>query len=412
MTQFTDLPNEIVAMIAETVFPGDIVNFSATSKKIQSLSEKPLQKHHEMKLRHQFYSCYKYGTNLSNLLHNVVLQPTIAFYVKYLDLGTWSDRWDDGPEAWYTQYPQEKMVALEKAVAASVPSDQIPTWVTALRSGDEDPALALLLLRLPNLATLSFRRVGITFQCLFQTLTCILDTPGTTFLSSLTTLEVNRQGSKSWQAINILARVPSLRSITGWMIQDMNNDDDSEYLLPPRSSNVSSLTLLQSGIGAQQLYRFLQGFKALNRLSYSGVYEIRAALLTHANASLEYLYLSISEDAREKCYIGSLRDFENLTELDTQLAALVNAEDPSGRVLAQMLPASVEKVHLHDEDYHTPKTIQDLITEAAEDKQDDLPNLKELHVSLYMSGMDSGDKEAVVRMQAKCKDAGFDLFIE
>ncbi len=425
MAKFTDLPNEIVAIIAETVFPGDIVSFSATSKKIQSLSEKPLQKHHEMKRKHKCLDCSEIGTPLSDLLHDVVLQPTIAFYMKYLDIGTWSHCWEEGSEASHTPYPQEKMVALEEAVAASVPSDQVLTWITALRSGDEDPVLALLLLRLPNVADLKLMRVGLTFKCLFQTLTCILDTPGTSFLSSLTTLEINweeprRSGwNQTWQAINAFARLPSLRMLEAYNICV---EDDSVYLLRPRSSNVSTLVLVGSFISSQRLYKFLQGFRALKEFSYHGIHEaqdafetflIRAALLTHAKASLEYLNLSIIEDAGEKCYMGSLRDFANLKEVHMQLASLVSAEDPSGRVLAKMLPASVEKVDLHEELYHTPETIQDLIIKAAEDKQEELPNLKELHVSLNMSmsGMDSGDKEAVVRMQAKCKDAGFDLFI-
>ena len=427
MTQFTDLPNEIVAMIAETVFPRDIVNFSAASKRIQSLSEPSLQKHHEMKLEYKCVKCTKNGTSLSDFLHDVVLQPTVALYVERLTIGTWSNGWHDGSEASHTTYPQEKMVTLEEAVAASVPSDQVLTWVTALKSGDEDPVLALLLLRLPNVAALSFRRAGLTFQYLVQTLIRLLETPGTLILSSLTTLEIHRESrlreNQTWQAINILARLPSLRSITGWNIKDqyLNDDDDSEYLLPPRSSNVSSLTILRTCIGAQQLHRFLQGFKALKRLTHNGLhvytqdayetFRIRAALLPHAKASLEYLNLSIFEEGHEKSYMGSLRDFENLTEVHTSLASLMNAEDPSGRVLAKMLPASVEKVHLHEELYHTPETIQDLITGAAEDKQNDLPNLKELHISLFMSRMDPGYKEALVRIQAKCKDAGFDFFI-
>lgn len=75
---------------------------------------------------------------------------------------------------------------------------------------------------------------------------------------------------QDWRAINTFAKLPSLRSIITWTICIDDDVGDSDYLLQPQKSSVSSLTLSGSSVDLHLLYDFLQGFKALNRLSYGG----------------------------------------------------------------------------------------------------------------------------------------------
>lgn len=427
MTQFTDLPNEIVAMIAEQVFPRDVVNFSTTSKKIQSLSKPSLRKYHELRRRYRYCDCEGSRSPMSNLLHDIVLQPRAALYVEGLKIGTWFGCWHDGPESVHARYPEGKMVRLKEAVANFVPSDQVSTWVTAIESGDEDPLLALLLMLLPNVAALEIMAIGATCQKSFQTLTHLLGAPGVPLLANLTNLTIGWEVPEiddchhDWQAINTFARLPSLQSIIAWYVYIDDEDDDSGYLLQPRSSNVSSLTFCYCSIGAQRLYEHLKGFRALKRFSYKNAdfignlfdtFGLRDALLSHAKASLECFNLT-PLNAGENQYLGSLRDFENLTEVQTGLTDLVDAEHSGRSALSQLLPASVVTVHLYlyGLRYANLPTIENLILTAAKDKPELLPNLRQLHIRLYVGGMSAEDKELIGGMKEACENAGFELIV-
>ena len=110
--------------------------------------------------------------------------------------------------------------------------------------------------------------------------------------------------------------------------------------------------------------------------------------------------------------MGSLRVFENLREVETYRTCLWDFWHLKYAVLAKELPASIKKVHLHEDEHATPKKIQDMILNAAKDKQEHLPKLRELRVSLYTDARDLEDMAATAHMQAKCEEAGFKLIIE
>lgn len=223
MAQFTDLPNEVIIMIAESVLPGDIVSFSATSKNLQHLSEPFLRKDREMKRKYRNYICNRRSRQVSRLLHDIILQPSVALYVKCLTVETGCDVWDqDEPKPSHTGYLQQKMVSLKKAVAGSLSTHEVSEWATAIGRGEEGPLLALLLLQLSNVATIKLRGSGDTCERLFQTLKRIPETSGAPRLSRLTTLEINSRNSgpdlwcDDWRAINVFAALPSLRSVVAW----------------------------------------------------------------------------------------------------------------------------------------------------------------------------------------------------
>ena len=427
MTQFTDLPNEVVALVAQNVHPRDIVNFSRTSKFIHSLCEPCLKVHYEMERKYKKRKCAWDGNAMAYLLFDIILQPTAALYVECLDISIRSRRLKRIAlriEPFHPNYPQKMMARFTQAIADTVPSDQVSRWTTALESGHDDPVLALLLLRLPGITTLDLKIASTTLQCLFQTMVLRLGAPGSSFLPALTTLCLDWKRysvDPEWQAINYFAMLPSLRSMT---IQNLLHDqdvDDSAYLLQPRSSNVTSISIKNGDIPEHPQYQFLQSFKALQRFSYENSHVLQdpvwthSALLAHCKASLEYLRLSISsENPHMGSYMGSLRDFENLKELHTYRSHLLQEWSSESQVLAKVLPASIEKVHLREDFYATPKDIQNMILNATKDKNRYLPNLQELCVSLHTGArdLDSEDMAAVVRMQTKCDEAGFKLTID
>ena len=429
MTQFTDLPNEIVALIAQNVYPNDIVNFSSTSKLIHSLCEPSLKAHHEMKRKYKKRRFFGEGISLAYFLTDIILQPTAALYVESLTTGIYfsgrKEIIEHGTGPFHAPYPQSTMSRLAQAISDTIPSDQVSTWTAALESGDEDPVLALLLLRLPGITTLELD-VTIPLQCLFQTLIRRVEAPRIPFLSALTTLTLGLADSHGgisssmdiqwrWQAINILASLPSLQSMTMGGFSVAESVDDRGYLLQPQSSNVTSITIKNSCIPEQPQYQFLQGFKSLRRFTYKNGYISQdpvwthTALLAHCKTSLEYLYLDLSS---ENSYMGSLRDFENLKEVYTPRSYLLDDRYSESQVLAKVLPASIEKVHLMEEKFSTAKIFQNMILNAAKDKQKHLPNLQELRLSLDIRDGDLEDTAAIIHMQAKCEEAGFKLTVD
>ena len=429
MTQFIDLPNEIVALIAQNVYPRDIVNFSSTSKLIHSLCERSLKVYQEMKRIYKTCRFPGHTNLLAYLLSDIILQPTAALYVESLTTGVHFSGWREfiehktGPL--HAPYPQSMMSRFAQAMADTIPSDQVSTWTAALESGDQDPVLALILLRLPGIITLELK-VGITLQCLFQTLIRSLEAPRVPFLSALTTLHLDLEDSDvgelgsmdkewRWQAINIFASLPSLQSVTMRQIPVEESVSDRAYLLQPRSSNVTSITIRESFVPEQPLYKFLQGFKSLRRFTYITHFFLQdpvwthTALLAHCKLSLEYLYLNVSWG---DSYMGSLRDFENLKEVYTPRSYLLDDRYPESQALAKVLPASIEKVHLVEDGCFTAQTIQNIILNVAKDKQKHLPNLQALRLSLDIDDRDLEDMAAIIHMQAKCKEAGFKLTVD
>ena len=421
MTQFTDFPNEIVAQIAQNVHPRDIVNFSSTSKFIHSVCEPCLKVHHEMQRKYKKCKCIGNQNSMAYLLSDIILHPTAALYVECLDTNRCWDGWYEGHG--HKGYPQKMMSRLTQAVADTVPSDQVSTWTEALESGDEDPVLALLLLRLPGINTLKIN-LEYTSQCLFQTLRCGMEGPGFSFLSALTTLYIRWADyvDPECQAISYFATLPSLRSME---IQDLYLEEGvghRECLLQPRSSNVTSIIIRHCSIRKLTLHHFLQGFKALRRFScgnsriedhpnasgFDPVW-VRAVLLAYCKASLEYLTLL---ENRGNDYMGSLREFENLKEVKTYTKYLLDPGNSERQDLAQVLPASIEKVHLRESYFANPEKIQDRVLKAAKDKQKHLPNLQELRISLDTDERCLVGMAATVHMQAKCEKAGFKLIID
>ena len=245
--------------------------------------------------------------------------------------------------------------------------------------------------------------------------------------SNETTLEINSQISgpdesgDDWLAINIFAALPSLRSIVAWNLSIEEDDDKDDYLLHPQTSNVNSLIFTRLSISAERMYEFLQGFKALERFSYKDTFGchdsfetfwIRAALLTHAKASLECLSPTRTS-ADEKRYMGSLRGFENLKKIDTDWDFLVDTRRLGPVVLAQMLPASIEEVHLYKDLYDDPESFRDLVLTTAKDKPKLLPCLKQLHFSFHMVNIDAESEPMMIaEMKKMCRDAGFELIMD
>lgn len=426
MAQFGDLPKELVIMIAERVLPEDIESFALTSPTIYSLAASAIRDHCEKGQKYEHCVCVGFPSPLSKLLDEVLLCPDIAFYIKRITIDTWLNCWlPIGPiTSPHPPFSADKLLRLkDAAVKLALPGEQ-KSLTAGIETGDEDYIIAMLLVLLRNVQCLTLGRIGYSHEKFTATLQRISKTPGTPALLKLKEVTLNNEFSgpdpNAWLAIKLFAVLPAMESITAMEVEVDESTTDDEYRLQPYSSGVTSLVFRACSIDSKRLYEFLEGFKALRHFTYTCVddghrpfepFWIRIALLAHAKTSLTYLDLRSGVAASS--ILGSLRELKALQRLNTDLELLVGFVGSPRKQLADVLPLSIEQIHLHDFDFGSPKTIENLITRAAEDKREHLPNLKELRVTLYMSQMNTTDREAiVVRMQPKCRDAGFDLIID
>lgn len=110
--------------------------------------------------------------------------------------------------------------------------------------------------------------------------------------------------------------------------------------------------------------------------------------------------------------MGSLRDFESLKEIRTDLDFLVDTSRSRGVVLAQMLPASIEGVHLY-KDLYDDAEIEEMILDTAEDKLEFLPRLEYLHFRFYIDDLyTESEPTMMAEMEKRCRDVGFELIMD
>ena len=417
MAQFGDLATEIVIMIVERVRTEDIVSFALTSKAIYSLAERTIQDHREKSQRYKSYDCREVFSSVSKLLDEMLIYPDTAFYIRCLTIDSWLAEWEPigSTELLHAPYPPDKMLRLKDAALKLAPPAEQESWIAGIEKGEKDPIIAMLLMLLTNVRSLNIEWIGSSSKNFMETLQRISRTPGTPALSKLKTIRFNREDLDSdthpWRAIGMFATLPAMESITVEHIHVYESTTDDEYRLQPYSSDVTSLVLQDCYINATVLDGLLGGFKALRKFTSTdglGAVEpsfLRSVLLINAKTSLVSLQLRLS--GAGKTSMGSLRDFTVLKHLDTDLILLVGPLGSRRKRLADMLPSSIEHIHLYGYNPDSPQTIETLLTKAAKDKREHLPILKELRVYFDMRRMDVEDNKAIARMKAKCKAAGF-----
>ena len=163
--------------------------------------------------------------------------------------------------------------------------------------------------------------------------------------------------------------LPLVHSVHVKCMGPMDFDDlisDTQYLTPG-SSNVSELTFVESGIRPKSMFQLLESIKGLKRFSYVKPDEkldpfepfwMRTALLANAKHSLETLRIIYSQ-AKRGNFLGTFRGFTALRELETNIHLLILEAHFDG--LADLLPASIEKVHLHIGDNRIRDSVSALV---------------------------------------------------
>lgn len=404
MARFSDLSSELIVMVSQYVRPDCFIAFSEVSKQLHACLA-PFMAEHKRLLR-----TYVSVTNTPNLaslnpdhgplvkvIKDVLLTPRIAKYVDNLCIQRWHAAWQTGPATAGTEESRkQETISLQDRFGEVLVSmkhmvpEVVDSWMSAFKSGAEDPVVALLFVLLPNLTTIDLVDIVGTYGCLTRTLRDVAKEPKSRSLSRLESVSISG-GTHRWLLLCLeFARLPSLRSIyASEFIESNGSQDNINYTVwPSPYSHVVRLSFIRCHIPPQQLFDMLGYFHSLEHFEYlhtqavegadSAAYApfwIRSSLLAHAKSSLKTLKLNSTTDTKKMPdYMGSLRSFGQLKEVDTDLCCL-RSQDLGSRTWTEVLPKSIEKVTVRRSRLLSVASAK-LLRELLEKKP---PNLREFN---------------------------------
>ena len=443
MATFSQLPNEMISEIWEYVWePQDVESFALVSKHIYAIGASFVDMHNKLKSR--FSTGRHVGAYVGDsamLLQKILLWPRVALYVSHLSIDQLSVKWDEPlihnddsddenygiSSSFHIPYSDDNMELFIETIrrASSVPRNEVEDWITAVKKGNEHPIVALILLLLPNLCTMTLEIHSDFFSCqLAETFQRISETKNSAFLRRLTTVNLDvhlpSENSKmDWIWLNMSATLPSVQSIHVERLGSINIEDlvKSRRCFEPGSSTIQELALAKSSICPKSMFQLFESITGLKKFTYSNPDEseelfepfwMGKALVTYAKYSLESL--QITAERKGVGTLGSFRGCTNLRELETNVHLLL--EEGRFHTLADLLPVSIEKVHLYISDHIWCDKVLLIIEVFENAKPQLLPNMRLLTLSLEpQARLSQKDKELIKTSGKNCRDLGIELSI-
>ena len=452
MTGFADFPNELIVEVwRQVVDPSSVENFALTDKRIHALGGRFIKEHNELKVKFSSVPYYVSGkdSGLAETLRILLQNCRAALYVRELLSEDWPsmrESSDDSVQIDHNSFPNETTELSRKLIKDSplIAEDEIESWLDTIEAGSESAFFFLVLTMLPNLQSLTMNRIYLVESLLFDAVKRITESGHTEALSRLTEVRLFAGGYriKDFQVsdwVFTFASLPSLKLIKAWGIDpdcecldhNYHNDDgignshgseDTSYCsytvchkrrptLPPKTSSVKHLALINCEINARRVASILEGLKALESFEWEAIYastnpmEIVHALLDHAKHTLRRLRI------RSSGVVMRLAEFEVMKELDIGYNLLFDHRvrgDPM-----DMLPSSIEIVTLCRLKTFTHAVVGRDVQEMTTEKANRFPNLKQLTINVlqprkgFIGYIDGGlNEEMVSYMKQKCEDVG------
>ncbi|CAD6578128.1 MAG: hypothetical protein ASARMPRED_008539 [Alectoria sarmentosa] len=420
MAHFASLPNELICEILKLVQPEDLENFAQSSRNVLRLAFPFLAEHRALIRKYSTLRNNKSPDSIENILTTIIANPCLGSYVKKVELGPLMASKIEADSA--NEYTKERLETFTTAALESEclkrPSeeevlDEREFWSDAIKDGDEDILLAILLPLLPNLAALSVEAKSTRLNCKWYHSAVEQAASATKpTLCNLTHVQLNPRGAHGYDLAEIqrFSALPSVRVVSAPRAKGMCCLDE---LSPDANSNVTHLKLWESCIESKGLHEFLRGFPKLQSLTYSFIdtvygcphdaFLIRSSLLAHCKATLQSLTL-LAPGCRNMSFMGSLRGFEALKEVYTEWSCFINqAPESRGPQLNDHLPISLVWLKIHDSKGRTKPRYEKVIKSAQYAREHRLQKLKWLifggfRVQLTLETVDQGLKKTCLNM--------------
>lgn len=376
MARLTDLPNEIIHNIFRGVLPGDIENFAQACRRINSAAQ-PFLEDHRLLIRN--YSIFDNKSRKPGSVYRLALE--------------------DGTDQRIGHY----VIRFECMIHAEDPGDRY-----------DEESLFPLLLHLLNLKTLSLDWARPESPVLLRTLERILLEPDRNngVFSKLEKVRLISyvNGELDSRLVQAFSKFPSVR-----LLSTVHQGHHAVFQpTAPTPSLVTKLELWECYTSPNELHDFLRGFCQLQEFTYSSPFRsrpedgvvdaflIRNALL-HAKYTLRKAVMTAP--GRQKLFMGSLREFEALEELQTDWEFGVPKQIPP---LAVWLPNSLRTLTIYNEKTHLMEEYFRLVEAAASWRSSQTSQLKKIEF-WYRAGLD-GSSEVINAFQNMSCDGRPDLF--
>lgn len=429
MASFSDLSNELVLLILDRVFPGDLVSFCLISKHVHHLSADKLTRHRVMTQQNRrFHNYSKDGLQeychradqLPELLCRVLRDPLVGHYVKWMDFDLWfSHRWLTS--SGHNTYPKEQMSTFETAIrSANLPLQYQEIWLWALTRCDGDTIVALLLLHTPNLERLDIRHLesgcphrSNSFPASIATL-AHLASKATFVDPCLQRLKrVTLHLGDGRNPLPLAKTFMSLPSVTSLTVSSISNGETIQYpieeclRLPVASSNVADMHLSGQFTDRAELTEILNGCKNLAHLTvefftysprhirqmfFSDVIAILKISAEHSLKSLKSRAFLLekydSDDKGENSYderdLIDCTAFKTLRQIDVEAQMLLRPQDKYKlEAVVDRLPHSLQHLYLTYSFEHNLPYERDSLRALENPKLAQLPNLRLLQVHTH-----------------------------
>lgn len=334
MSRLLGLANEILYRIIDAVDPGDLENFSASCREIETLAAPALECHLELKEQYGELELGAWGRYQAQHpftgLCELVTSPWLRYYPTALRIGGVLDweQWDDDLGEEEELYEIENLVGIHGNEILSVVKDcpfikpdEVDAWHRAIINAETDAIFGLLLTLLPNIKSIVVAEnpEGMFTEMLSRIVQSYIDNSNykAQALSLISKVEIaayNPDGLSDCGEIGMelfqpFAMIPSLRSITGSFIRsEVRGNAYAVWENTSHKSNLKELDIDRSSICNEGLPDLMRGISALEKFSFTKagflvdyhIYEplhIVAALTEFSRHSLEYLRLT-------SCWVG------------------------------------------------------------------------------------------------------------
>lgn len=371
MAGLSDLPNEIISLIWHSVAVADVYNFSVFSKRIYQWSKGLLPEHHRLKRNLSTVSNKGKGYGVfAQTLKEVLKTPRAALYPSVLKVESWQSDWTTHGLVHLDMKCNPKFQAdldlFEKTVRSTnlIEEDRVEDWIEAMRSGNEEPLIAPLLMHLPNLEHLFWKGVVRTSIYTSEMLNTISMNPKCFSLNRLEDVEITHMAEESnfsyadLDLLRCFANIPSVTHIKGDGIASYA--DDIEALPPPFpcNSNPTSLRFVNADIDPKSMSELLSTTHRLEDFYYAAddpdvgqrqfnAFWIRTALVYSYNARNTLKSLTLLAHAHAHTYMGILEELPLLEYIETNLRLLIGDPAQSIHMPSSILPGSIKEVVLH-----------------------------------------------------------------
>ena len=406
------LPYELLSMILDCVGPDDLDNFVSSHKKIKEVAgERRLAKHEWCKrtlttVVHFPGAPKPYG--FPDLLNLVQCAPRAAEYIKTMlvrhsivpaDAPTVWPEWsqESAPDQLYKYY-SSRARTIEQSVqeTASIPSPEKEHWISEMKTGNEDPFVALLLLRLDSITRLVIVTRFLDDFFISRTLERIAKDHSSQSLSRLRTVQIlcMTPSRYTMQYLNAFAALPSVVSLSAYNISETLGANGSLDPLAPRfevarrSSSLQNLDFETCTLSGDTLYRLIGSAKSLRSFSYTNIHPWTRPYLTRVFETLHWLASTSLERLEIRCALFhpvilspvelNFKVFRSLRVLTIDYGLLTSYQFSATDKIFRNLPPSLEILSLVKYQGQQFHWLLNLVKGAAKAKRKILPCLKEV----------------------------------